>query len=165
MGNLSKFPLAAMDAVKSLPNLDSIESETEEQKMPVKSVNVNAFIGKKIGHLTVEKHAGKDDKNNTLVTCLCSCGTRKNVVLSNLRAGLIKSCGHLRSGAKPQNKARQAQATPVAPLVQAAPKQLDTAPLEMSRMEIQAKVPEGTDLTVPEMTRLAMIVGQAGRAD
>jgi hypothetical protein len=70
------------------------------------------FSGQKFGLLTIESEAEKDIKGNRQVNCLCDCGLHKVVMLSNLRAGLIKSCGHLRkkkSGvATLQNTARQA---------------------------------------------------------
>jgi hypothetical protein len=113
MNKLSQFKLAAELAAQPLVDLE-IEEEmgeefesapgkvvaAEEEEVRVMNIatpeNRCEFSGQKFGLLTIEGEAEKDIKGNRQVNCLCDCGLHKVVMLSNLRAGLIKSCGHLR---------------------------------------------------------------------
>lgn len=58
--------------------------------------NVDEFIGKKFNHLTVIEDLGIGEGGRTHVNCLCDCGNTKDIILSKLKAGIIKSCGCLR---------------------------------------------------------------------
>jgi hypothetical protein len=58
------------------------------------------LIGKKIGHLTVQKLSNKKNKHNSVWTCLCDCGKTIDIISSNLMSGETNSCGCYRSGSK-----------------------------------------------------------------
>lgn len=58
--------------------------------------NVEEFIDKKFNHLTVIEDLGIGEDGWTHVKCLCDCGNTKDVILSKLKSGIIKSCGCLR---------------------------------------------------------------------
>jgi hypothetical protein len=129
MNKLSQFKLAAELAAQPLVDLESEEEMGEEleaasEKVAVEEEEVTVmnittpensceFSGQKFGLLTIKGEAEKDIKGNRQVNCLCDCGMHKVVMLSNLRAGLIKSCGHLRKkktdAAKAQNAAMQSE--------------------------------------------------------
>lgn len=51
------------------------------------------LINKKFGKLLVLKEAGKDKYRACLWLCKCDCGKIKAVKATNLKLGLIKSCG------------------------------------------------------------------------
>ena len=55
------------------------------------------LTGEKFERLMVIKSEGKDKLNNILWLCLCDCGKEKIVTSSNLRRGMVKSCGCLQS--------------------------------------------------------------------
>lgn len=52
--------------------------------------------GMKIGYLTVLRPNGKDRYGHVVYLCRCVCGREKNVLVSNLRNGSVKSCGCMR---------------------------------------------------------------------
>jgi hypothetical protein len=122
MNKLSQFKLAAELAAQPLPELEIEEEAIEESDAALqeeaeevtvmysaKPENGCEFSGQKFGLLTIESEAEKDIKGNRQVNCLCDCGTRKVIMLSNLRAGLIKSCGHLRRKKTDTTAARQTE--------------------------------------------------------
>jgi hypothetical protein len=51
-------------------------------------------IGKRYGRLVIQKVI-KEKSKNVMTECICDCGNKKKVQLSNLRSGRIKSCGCL----------------------------------------------------------------------
>lgn len=55
------------------------------------------LVGERFGRLIVLKRAENDKQKNTMWLCGCECGNDKIVRGDHLKAGLIKSCGCLRS--------------------------------------------------------------------
>jgi hypothetical protein len=55
--------------------------------------NVRDYIGRKYNLLTVIEDAGATGYGRTLCKCLCDCGNIKITVLSDVKAGEVKSCG------------------------------------------------------------------------
>lgn len=53
------------------------------------------LTGEKFGKLTVIHTSGKRHGTNVLWTCLCDCGTPKNIRGTDLKSGHTKSCGCL----------------------------------------------------------------------
>lgn len=58
---------------------------------------LNDLSGKPFGRLTAIRISGKNKYGHTLWLCKCDCGKYKAASLSNLKAGLIKSCGCLQA--------------------------------------------------------------------
>lgn len=58
------------------------------------NINFDYMIGQKYGRLTVEKVIYQKGKA-TRVDCLCECGNRKQIIISDVRSGHTKSCGCL----------------------------------------------------------------------
>lgn len=56
-------------------------------------MNVEEFIGKKFGRLTVLEVAEWKNKYKPLMRCRCDCGKEAVVLLYNLKNGHTKSCG------------------------------------------------------------------------
>jgi hypothetical protein len=52
------------------------------------------YIGQKFNHLTVLAQYRKN--NNSIATCQCDCGRKKDIRLSHVVHGLIKTCGQCR---------------------------------------------------------------------
>ena len=67
--------------------------------------NVEEFIGKKFNHLTIVEDLGVVN-HTTYVRCLCDCGQTKDARLMDVKAGRIKSCGHLKWSAMGQKRSR-----------------------------------------------------------
>jgi len=55
--------------------------------------NKKDLIGEKFGTVTVTGDAPTHKINGRMVRTLCTCGTSKDVRLSDLRRGFVKSCG------------------------------------------------------------------------
>lgn len=55
------------------------------------------LTGLTFNRLTVLEEAGSDSSKNALWLCQCSCGNTKTIKSKNITAGLVKSCGCLRS--------------------------------------------------------------------
>lgn len=53
--------------------------------------------GQKFGNLTVLRIANAQNKNGRYYECLCDCGNRTIVLGQNLKRGITKSCGCLRT--------------------------------------------------------------------
>lgn len=57
----------------------------------------DSYIGKKFGHLTVEKvykkHFSSTGKNLSMFLCKCDCGREKELIASNIVNGYMVSCG------------------------------------------------------------------------
>lgn len=65
--------------------------------MKFSRISEEEIIGEKYGKLTVLRYSDKIGKNGkSYVWCQCECGNIKEVCLSNLRHGSVKSCGCLR---------------------------------------------------------------------
>jgi len=56
---------------------------------------IKDLAGMKFGELTAIEYGGKNKSGGSLWVCICSCGKKTSVSLSNLRSGSTKSCGHL----------------------------------------------------------------------
>lgn len=59
------------------------------------NINFDYMIGQKYGRLTVDNVIYRPG-NSTLVDCICECGNRKQIVISDVRNGHTRSCGCLR---------------------------------------------------------------------
>lgn len=54
------------------------------------------IAGQKFGRLTATKRVKKHNKRNGWIwLCVCNCGGSKEVLVSHLRNGMVKSCGCL----------------------------------------------------------------------
>lgn len=53
------------------------------------------YIGRQYGNLTIIEFVKKTSGNHLIYTCLCTCGTVKDIHLSNLQGGRTSSCGCL----------------------------------------------------------------------
>jgi 5-methylcytosine-specific restriction endonuclease McrA len=62
-------------------------------KFNTKRAKSEDYVGKKFSELTVVSLAGQDKRYNTLVKCLCDCGTIKTVLLYDLKNDRIHTCG------------------------------------------------------------------------
>jgi len=51
------------------------------------------LCGKKHGHWTVIRRDGVDKYNNAMWLCRCVCGTKKRVLVGDLRRGMSRNCG------------------------------------------------------------------------
>lgn len=58
------------------------------------NINYDYMIGQKYGRLTVENIIYQKGQH-TYVDCLCECGNRKRIVISDVRSGHTRSCGCL----------------------------------------------------------------------
>jgi hypothetical protein len=54
------------------------------------------ITGQTFSRLTVLAMSGRDRRGNALYRVLCTCGTEKVVLSSNLKSGASRSCGCLR---------------------------------------------------------------------
>lgn len=77
-------------------------------KMPHTKTFVN-LTGKKFSRLTVLSYAGKKGASSAW-NCVCECGQRRSVTISNLRSGRTKSCGCFAQG---RNRTHGKARTPV----------------------------------------------------
>lgn len=58
-------------------------------------VNIDKFIGKKFGHLTIIRENGFNKKNQRLVLCICDCGEYCTKSLCRIKVGKTSRCsGH-----------------------------------------------------------------------
>lgn len=63
--------------------------------MKASYVRAPESIGKKFGRWTVIKKSGATKHGDTLMLCICDCGTKKHVALRRLNSGHSGSCGCL----------------------------------------------------------------------
>lgn len=61
------------------------------------------------GQLTVIRKAGFTASKKQIYTCLCKCGTTKDVIGSDLKSGRTKSCGCLKSEAAAERQIARAE--------------------------------------------------------
>lgn len=71
-------------------------SEEKDDNMDEKRIE-KITNGMKVGYFTVISPNGKDKNGHSVYLCRCVCGKEKNVLLSNLRSGKVKSCGCMRA--------------------------------------------------------------------
>lgn len=56
--------------------------------------NIQKYIGRKFGRLTIIKYIPRENKKERLkVECLCDCGNKRICVFKSLRSGIITTCG------------------------------------------------------------------------
>ena len=72
-------------------------SETPIKNLIKKQQWSRNYVGKKYNRLTIEKIYKEPYYNNSksFTDCVCDCGNRTKVSLSNLKSGHVKSCGCL----------------------------------------------------------------------
>ena len=90
MGNLSKFPLAAQLSAVVLP--------VSEEEIDMEQDKYADVKGKKFGKLTFKAPA--ESLNGRRAVFACECGGEKTSIVSNVKCGLVKSCGCL----QPKNR-------------------------------------------------------------
>lgn len=55
--------------------------------------NLDEYIGKKYGKLTIVADGGRDSHRRQLVVCKCDCGKEHVAMLTNIKRGNTKTCG------------------------------------------------------------------------
>ncbi|ALA13205.1 HNH endonuclease [Bacillus phage TsarBomba] len=58
-------------------------------------INIEDYIGKKYNRFTIVSYAGVNKQGYKTFSCICECGTKKEVTLTKLKRGDTKSCGCL----------------------------------------------------------------------
>lgn len=62
-------------------------------RKPKTILNINDYIGKKYGKLTIVSDGGKDSGSRKLAICKCDCGGEKIAPLSRIINGYVTTCG------------------------------------------------------------------------
>lgn len=85
--------------MKQEKTLDKFSNFKNKKTSNPKNTDYSRFIGKTFNELTI-LYITKSRENPKIATsrceCLCSCGRKKNLTLSSVIYGQIKSCGHLK---------------------------------------------------------------------
>ena len=85
--------------MKQEKTLDKFSNFKNKKASNSKNTDYSRFIGKTFNELTI-LYITKSRENPKIATsrceCLCSCGRKKNLTLSSVIYGQIKSCGHLK---------------------------------------------------------------------